>query len=174
MRTPVFELHIRPMFRSIDREHMQNLFGDQFDLWDYDFLKENIERVLGSLERGMPPDDKGGPWPPEWILLLHRWKATGFKRLQLGKGAYKVSRFREVIELIATFTPPEAGWTGWLQLESSTGTSRTYVLYFEPPDEPQGGPGEEVTVSEQFSGVRRIFVIDRDGSTELQVPEAPT
>ena len=170
MRTPVFELHIRPMFRAIDREHMRNMFGDQFDLWDYDVLKDSIDRVLGSLERGMPPDDKGGPWPPEWMLLLHRWKATGFKRLRPGRGDYEVFRTGDVIELAATFTLPAPQWAGWLELESATEDRRTYALYFEPPDEPGEGTGEEFTVSEQFSGVQRLFVRDEHGLRELTIP----
>jgi hypothetical protein len=43
MRTPVFELHIRPLFRMTDHEHMRV----QVDLWDYDQVAANAERILG-------------------------------------------------------------------------------------------------------------------------------
>jgi hypothetical protein len=38
MRIPVFELHILPMIRAIDREHMRFAF----DLWDYDQLVQHV------------------------------------------------------------------------------------------------------------------------------------
>ncbi|HEX2053958.1 MAG TPA: hypothetical protein VHJ78_09580 [Actinomycetota bacterium] len=172
MRTPVFELHIRPMFRSIDREHMMNLFGDWFDLWSCDVLQEHIDRVIESLEAdfGMPPVGKGGPWPPEWIALLRRWKQTGFKRLKLGSGSYEVFRTEDVVELVASFTLPAPGWAGWLELESRTEDSRTYALYFEEPDEPQEGSGEQVDVSEQFTGVDKLFVRDAQGLSQVEIP----
>jgi hypothetical protein len=170
MRTPVFELHIKPMIRAIDREHMKNIIGDHFDLWDYEVLKEYSEQVLESLERWMPPDDKGGPWPDEWKQLIKRWADTGFKRLDLGKGAYEVSRSEDLIELVARFTVPGPGWAGWLELETMTEDSRTYVLYFERPDYESAGTGEDTVVSEQFSGVSRLFLRDREGTHTLTIP----
>lgn len=172
MRTPVFELHIKPMFRATDREHMQHMFGEDFDLWNYDTVVEFADRIVDSLEQSMPPDDTGGPWPPEWILLFQRWRLSGFKRLELGSGSYEVLRTEDVAELLATFTLPGPGWSGWLQLESRTQTSRTYVLYFESPDEPEDGMGEEVTDSEQFDapGIQTLFIRDKDGLKELAIP----
>ncbi len=180
MRTPVFELHILPMIRATDREHMRNMFGEEFDLWDYQALKDSIGRVLGSLERGMPPPETGGPWPVEWILLLHRWKSTGFKRLKLATGRYEVVLpGADIVELQATASVPgpvgEAGWRGWLQLEAATESSRTYVFYLEPPDEPESGSGEELLVSEQFAGgrIQKLFVRDKGGLHELTIPANP-
>lgn len=70
MRTPVFELHIRPLFRMTDHEHMRV----QVDLWDYDQVTNNAERILGHLKAEddrplMPPLGSGGPWPEEWVRL---------------------------------------------------------------------------------------------------------
>jgi hypothetical protein len=170
MRTPVFELHVRPMFRSVDREHMLNIL-EEFDLWSYDVVKSSIDDILDSVENGrMPPEGKGGPWPGEWIQLLRRWKETGFKRLDLGQGTYEVFSSDGEIELVANFTLPAPGWAGWIQLESSTETTRTYVVYFEPPDVPEEGAGEDIVVSEQFSGVQKLFLRDRDGLRELPIP----
>ncbi len=64
MRTPVFELHIQPMIRAMDRAHMRNLAGDDFDLWDYDFVSSSAERIMARLELDMPTMETGGPWPP--------------------------------------------------------------------------------------------------------------
>jgi hypothetical protein len=173
MRTPVFELHIRPMFRATDREHMQRMFGDEFDLWDYETVKGSIDNIIDSIElKSMPPDDSGGPWPPEWILLLHRWKLSGFKRLQLGAGKYELVRSGEFTEVVVRFTLPAPGWRGWLQLETGTESARTYVLYFEAPDEPETGAGEEVVDSDQFTtaGIQKVVIKDADGLRELPVP----
>jgi hypothetical protein len=41
-RKPVFELHIRPLFRLLDRQHM--LF--KLDLWDYDAVKAHSAEIL--------------------------------------------------------------------------------------------------------------------------------
>ncbi|HEU4868219.1 MAG TPA: hypothetical protein VFV09_10880 [Actinomycetota bacterium] len=175
MRTPVFELHIRPMFRATDREHMQHLFGEDFDLWNYDAVVEFADRILDSLEQSMPPDDTGGPWPVEWVLLFQRWRLAGFKRLELGKGTYEVLRTEDVADLVATFTLPAPGWSGWLQLESVSDTSRTYILYLEAPDDPEGGLAEEVTDSEQFDvpGLEKLFIHDKDGVKQLAIPQTP-
>ncbi len=174
MRTPVFELHIRPMFRATDREHMQHIFGEDFDLWNYDSVVEFADRILDSLEQSMPPDDTGGPSPVEWLLLFQRWRLAGFKRLELGTATYEVLRTEDVAELAATFMLPAPGWSGWLQLEEVTDSSRTYILYFEPPDEPEGGLGEEVTDFEQFNvpGLDKLFIHDAGGVRELAIPPA--
>jgi hypothetical protein len=61
MRTPVFELHIRPLFRMTDHEHMRV----QVDLWDYDQVANNAERILGHLkaEDDRPLAVAGGAQP---------------------------------------------------------------------------------------------------------------
>ena len=56
MRPPIFELHILPMIRAIDREHM--LFA--FDLWDYDQLVQHAEQIADRLMGNMPPATDGG------------------------------------------------------------------------------------------------------------------
>ena len=43
-RKPVFELHIRPMFRLLDRQHM--IFHGDLDLWDYDAVKTHSAEIL--------------------------------------------------------------------------------------------------------------------------------
>ena len=76
-RLPVFELHIRPMFRLLDQEHMLTLFGGHVDLWDLDSVWQLRNKILLRLrldtDRNMPGLDVGGPWPHEWIDLFERW-----------------------------------------------------------------------------------------------------
>ena len=78
-RPPVFELHIRPMFRLLDREHMSK-WDPAFDLWDLDAVWTMRNEILTRVRDvgDMPGDRYGGPWAaPEWIALFERWVATG-------------------------------------------------------------------------------------------------
>jgi hypothetical protein len=174
-RTPVFELHILPMIRAMDRAHMQQFFGDGFDLWSYDFLRENAERVLDRLNLDMPTPETGGLWPQEWIDLFRRWTVSGFKHLQLGTAEYEVVRTDDVVELLASGTFPASGYLGWLQLELVTDAARSYVLYFESPDTPTADPAESFFVGEQWvagATPQSVFVRDATGTRKLAVPDA--
>jgi hypothetical protein len=164
MRTPVFELHIRPMFRVTDHEHMRV----QVDLWDYDQVANNAERILGHLKAEddwplMPPLGSGGPWPEEWVRLFQRWMETGFKRLELGSASYSFDQTASTI--VATGTFPSAGYAGWLQIETETDTARTYVLYFEPPDAAVAGGAQPFSLEELYEGpeTQSIDVQDSTG-----------
>ena len=44
-RSPVFELHILPMFRLIDKLHMLRV-NPQLDLLNYDSVKANADDIL--------------------------------------------------------------------------------------------------------------------------------
>jgi hypothetical protein len=84
-RAPVFELHIKPMFRLLDRQHMLRVKHD-LDLWDYESAKTFGPRILqkvGGPNPTMPTQDTGGPWPSEWVGLFNRWVQGGFRRLSL-------------------------------------------------------------------------------------------
>jgi hypothetical protein len=73
-----YERDIRPLFRQIDIDHMNN-FG--VDLSTYDGVKENAEEILSRLKdttRPMPPVSDGGPWPLNQIDLFERWMQEGF------------------------------------------------------------------------------------------------
>src|ERR1700744_5196444 len=81
-RNPVFELHIRPLFRLLDRQHMLRVPPQGLDLWDYDVVKANsasiLQRVKGQgPEQTMPTTRTGGPWPSEWGGLFDRWIQGG-------------------------------------------------------------------------------------------------
>jgi hypothetical protein len=167
VRTPVFELHIRPLFRATDREHMMLVSG--FDLWDYDAVVENADDILAHLEADMPPVTTGGLWPEEAIELFRRWTTTGRKRLELGAAQYTRTAAAGSVTLTATGTFPAAGYRGWLQIESETDASKTYVLYFEPPDAPVAGSGTAFTLRDRYAADNRsLFVHDSTGVHAVQ------
>lgn len=165
MRTPRFELHIRPMFRLTDREHM--LFA--FDLSDYDAVAANADDILERLGADMPPPGASGPWPEEWIELFKRWIDSGKKRLELGTAEFTFAASASAVRITATGTFPAAGYTGWLQLESETDTTKTYVLYFESPDEAAAGDPDAFTLRERYgpTDTRTVFVRDSTGVKQL-------
>jgi len=66
-----FVQHIKPLFRSTDRESMTFAF----DLWDVDDVRANADAILRELQGGSMPCDSD--WPPENIELFRRWIATG-------------------------------------------------------------------------------------------------
>jgi len=153
------------MFRAIDREHM--LFA--FDLWDYDQLVQHAEQVADRLMVNMPPAAEGGPWPDEWIQLFRRWITTGYKRLQLGSAQYTWSQSGTAVTIRATGTYPESSYKGWLQLETETSDSKTYVLYFETPDVPTGGTPDTFEIRERYrvADTRSVFIHDSTGVLQI-------
>ena len=60
-RIPVFELHIRPLFRMIDRDHMMR-GHDPLDLWSLDDVWNARQSILEHIHEGggMPPKPTGG------------------------------------------------------------------------------------------------------------------
>ena len=165
MRTPVYELHIRPMFRATDRDHM----SFEFNLWDADEVVARSNDILSRLRSNMPPVATGGLWPDEWIALFSRWIDTGHKRLQLGTGEFAFNQSGATVTVTATGTFPAAGFKGWLQLESETDTAKTYVLYFEPPDAPAEGDAGSFNLRERYpsTDTRSVFVHDSAGVHQL-------
>ncbi|WP_370417521.1 hypothetical protein AB8O64_01960 [Streptomyces sp. QH1-20] len=165
MRTPVFELHIQPMFRATDREHM----AFAFDLWDYDAVVSQADDILARLENDMPPVAGGGPWPDEWVELFRRWKDGDRKRLEPGTADYAFTRTATAVTVTATGTFPAAGYEGWLQLAEVSDTAKTYVLCFEAPDTPVTGTAEAFTLRERYrpADTRSVFVRDATGVQQL-------
>jgi len=161
MRTPVFELHILPMMRETDREHMRFAF----DLWDYGEVVANANLILTRVAVDMPPTVNGGPWPDEWVDLFRRWRDTGFRRLELGSGTYAWSVAGPAAKVTATGTFPAAGYKGWLQLETGPASSRNYVLFFEPPDSTVPGAPASFTIEDRYpaSDSRSVTVRDASG-----------
>ena len=64
---PKFEADIRPLFRESDRDAMLAAF----DLWSFDDVKANAEKILSAVREGAMPCD--GRWPSHQVDLLQRW-----------------------------------------------------------------------------------------------------
>lgn len=66
-----FEVHIKPLFRELDRQSM--LFA--FDLWSYEDVNRHSEAILARLRSGTMPCD--GAWPQAQIEVFQRWVDAG-------------------------------------------------------------------------------------------------
>ena len=66
-----FEQDIKPLFRAFDREEMEWAF----DLWSYEDVRENADRILERLTDGEMPCD--APWPEEKIAVFRSWVESG-------------------------------------------------------------------------------------------------
>lgn len=108
------------------------------------------------------------PTPPG--LSERRWRDTGFKRLELGSNAqYTWTQSRSVAAVRATGNFPAAGYRGWLQLESQTDAAKTYVLFFEAPDQPSSDPPGTFEIRERYpaSDARPVFINDSAGVQQI-------
>lgn len=169
MRIPVFELHILPMIRASDREHM--LF--KLDMWDYDAVVAHADTIATRAAVDMPTAATGGPWPEEWVALFQRWRETGCKRLHLGAAHYTRSQVNNRFLLTGTGTKPSPQHRQWFQLESETSAARTYVLYVEAPDVAAPDAPVAFTVRERYPAADARDVFVRDSSGLHQVAETP-
>jgi truncated hemoglobin YjbI len=68
---PGFAAHVRPLFRTRDREAMRFAF----DLWSHDDVSRQAEAILDRLRAGTMPCD--GAWSPEQVDVFARWVAAG-------------------------------------------------------------------------------------------------
>jgi CDGSH-type Zn-finger protein/truncated hemoglobin YjbI/ferredoxin len=69
--TVSFSRHIKPLFRSRDRDSMRFAF----DLWDYADVRANASAILERLQNGSMPCD--GPWQNPKVRVFERWIETG-------------------------------------------------------------------------------------------------
>jgi len=69
--TPSFAAHIKPLFRTKDRQAMRF----SFDLWSHDDVSRHADAILARLRAGTMPCD--GAWPPERTDAFARWMAAG-------------------------------------------------------------------------------------------------
>ena len=174
-RVPVFELHIRSLFRLLDREHML----DQFDLWDLQSVWTNRAQILDAVTGSrMPPSAKGGPWPAEFVQLFQRWIATGTDAqaghhllLAVPQGSYSVAVAGGAVSLSTKVAAPTHGCRVWFDMQLITETDRTYTLYLEPAY-PEGPAAPQVLpVIESFpkNGITKVIINDGNGRQELPV-----
>lgn len=166
--SPIFELHIQPLMRILDREHMIRAAG--LDLWDYDQVRANADLIISRLESNMPPLAYGGPWPNEWIGLFRRWRDSGFQRLMLGKvdaSGYTAQRSGTEIRLEGRGTIPNADYHAWLQPLFAEAAPRSYTHYWSPPPAGPTGSPTAFHLRETFDGpptLSTIVIIDIDGT----------
>jgi CDGSH-type Zn-finger protein/truncated hemoglobin YjbI len=67
---PSYDLHIKSLFRAMDRESMRFVF----DLWSYDDVTKHATMILHRLRAGTMPCD--GAWPPAHIAVFEQWVAA--------------------------------------------------------------------------------------------------
>jgi hypothetical protein len=101
--------------------------------------------------------------------------------MELGRvdgNGYKVTTSDTVITISAAGRYPTRGYKGWLEPQISTGGTREYYFYLEPPFPAQDPPGSLFRLRERFAFTPpspvAVFVIDADGRHELPVPGEPT
>jgi truncated hemoglobin YjbI len=66
-----FATHIKPLFRSMDRQSM----SFAFDLWSHDDVSRHADAILERLDAGSMPCD--GAWPAEQVDAFRAWIAGG-------------------------------------------------------------------------------------------------
>jgi hypothetical protein len=70
--TVSYERDIRPLFRDRDRNSMRS----RFDLFSYDDVRANADRIYGTLSSGTMPCD--GAWPEENTARPKAWMDGDF------------------------------------------------------------------------------------------------
>jgi hypothetical protein len=76
-KTISFAADIRPLFTTIDVQHM-SFFCDLSKYEDVrDHAQEILLRLQGSGGAVMPPLAAGGPWPAAQVQLFGQWVANG-------------------------------------------------------------------------------------------------
>lgn len=130
-RSPVFELHILPMFRLIDIDHMR---FQNWELTDYKVVSSSAQDILQELKSSspMPTESTGGPWPKEWIDLFERWIDEGKRRLSLNSGQnYLLDERSGLFELTCQANLPYFGAKTWLDPVHISADVRHYRLVLE-------------------------------------------
>jgi len=158
-RPPVFELHIRPMIRLLDREHMNSLVHIA-DLWDLESVWALRDDILTRVRDvgDMPGSRYGGPWPEEWIALFERWITTGTDtepghHLLPGvpAGDYRIQPLGGgKRRLTVAVTAPSDGCRAWFELDALRPGEREYSLWLEPPFPPQTPSSARLQAIESF------------------------
>jgi hypothetical protein len=174
-RTPVFEMHIRPLFRLVDHQHMLRVRAD-LDLWNYDAVKNFAPAILqriGGPNPSMPTSGVGGAWPSEWVALFNRWVQGGFRRLAPAAGReYKLATGPGgPCTLSCKVDIPDTDQgdsTAWLDVISAGPPMATYQLLIYPGEtSPPPAQTFEVTCEERVDlavAAAGVSVIDANGT----------
>lgn len=171
---PYFELHIRPMFRLIDREHMQS----RFDLWSYDAVKTKADDILRTVDQpaefAMPKKSFGGPWPKGWVDVLKQWIDMECPRLALTKGTYAATRLADgSVRLTAAVPLADGAQDAWIDKEQSVPASADYTVYLRPAPTGETRPPRTHNIVERLPAeVTLVSIFDVDGRHDFPVPAA--
>jgi hypothetical protein len=163
--TIFYELHIRPMFRLIDRDHM---LGFGFNLHEYQDVVDHQDDILALLRAGtMPPKSAGGPWPDFWIGLFMRWIDAGSPQVsEVEDATYKLAKDGATLSLTASGTLPNNGDVVWFERVNDN-SPREYTLYRIPGDD--GNP-KPFNAKEKNIPATETQVIVWVGKTKTVVP----
>jgi hypothetical protein len=178
-----FELHIRPLFREIDRDHMLRVsqhLPTLIDLWDYASVTANRAAILGHVQADMPPPEEGGLWPQEWIDLFTRWDQEGGRQLPLATAQFTAKRdpATHLISLRAKGVAPVHGCHTWIEKVFQRKTPYEFIIYQEPPPAPSAAPAPAApaatapfSVVEQFDAPPDLAALTvTDAAGQHQVP----
>ncbi|HEX8152282.1 MAG TPA: hypothetical protein VF698_04110 [Thermoanaerobaculia bacterium] len=173
-RTPRFEIHIRPMFRLLDRDHMLAILGGRaFDLHDYDAVVNHAEAIYAHLQDNMPTINTGGLWPDEWKALFRRWIDEKCPRLeQPAGGVYTAVTNGKLVVLKASIENPRPDDRAWFERFNPNDAPREYWLYREPGSAASIASVTPVVVQERFAytaGVDRVIVVDANGPQTVPI-----
>jgi hypothetical protein len=168
---PYFELHIRPMFRLLDHDHMKF----RLDLWNYDQVKAlapRIARLLRASPPGqMPPKETGGPWPEGWIQTFELWIEKEFPRLLLTEGQYSARRIGsgQVIFSVSIQLANGAA-EAWAERVASAPDTAEYIIHLRSPPSGVQEPARPVQVREVLPAeIVKIVVNDAVGQHNVAV-----
>ncbi len=79
MAAPGFENDIKPLFTSVDQDHMLNRVK-MFNLWDYAQVKTNAADILDAVKSGrMPPKREKRTWTSDEVQKFQDWINGGFQ-----------------------------------------------------------------------------------------------
>lgn len=180
-RRPIFELHIRPMFRLLDQVHMTRLAAaKRIDFSDYDQVKAKHAKIIGFLSDPgpMPPPNTGGPWPREWIDLFVRWTETDFGRLATATATNLklVLTAPDRYTLSCEVALPHPSSTAWFDILQARPESQVYSIVMEQGDNVAPSPSM-VTIDERIRGplsTSEVIVFDAVGEHKLPIPLSQT
>jgi hypothetical protein len=158
--TPYWELHILPMFRFIDRDHM---LGFGIDLHDYQSVVDHADDIAELVTQTMPPTSTGGLWPPQWADLFSAWIAAGTPRLGLVPSAtytLAVTGGKTVLTCTGTLSDFNAVWLE----RNNNNEPREYTLVYRPDK----GPAKPFRVTEKLlPTTMSVFVTDGAGKHQI-------
>ena len=179
VRIPVYELHIRPMFRLLDREHMQKVVG-AFDLWDINAVWQYRNQISAKMKLDMPGTRYGGPFPQEWIDVFDRWITTASDTevghhlvLAAPQSDYKIQSLGgDKRRLSVNVMTPTQKCRVWFDLESVGPAERNYTLYLEPAYPKELPAPTPMTANEGFAkeSATRLVITDANGTKEVNIP----